>query len=291
MSSTLSSRALILSLNISQWSGFRHDSEVTEEAIKDNKAKADAGRFNKRLLDKESLAGITKVVGATRSGFVQKTAPWLNDGSRIMNASGYLDFSAWFRDQRSDFDAEVTKFIAIYDQKVAESQARLGDMFKPADYPSASELRNKFSMKMNVLPVPDKDDFRVDMSEEQAAAIRADIEQSVKNATDAAIKDAFQRVSEVAERMVDRMTAYRPGRPGVKAEGTFTATLTQNALDLAALLPSLNIAADPRLDAMIANLQEMAAEDVTVLRVNKSARDHAATKAQEILDTIGTYFG
>lgn len=288
----LTERALILTLSISQWSGFRHDRDVTKEAIEENKAQDDAGRFNKRLLDKTALAGIVKVVSETRSGFITRTSPWLNDGSRILNSANYLDVSAWFRDQRDKFQDEVKKFLANYETSIEESKARLGDMFKAEDYPSREAIVDSFYMSMSVMPVQDKDDFRIEpgtISEEEIAQIRADIEASVKSAADATVKDAFERITAVAERMVDRMTAYKPGGPGKKAEGTFTYTITQNAKDLADILPGLNITADPRIDAMIDKLNEMAAEDVDVLRNNQSARDHAAKTAQDILDTIGAY--
>lgn len=286
----LSTRALLLSLNISQWSGRRLDREVTKKATDDAGAAADAGRFNKVLIDTKEMEGIVKVVSATRTGFLTRTLPWMNDGSRIANAATYLDTANWFRQQRDVFQEEVNKFIDKYPALIAKSEHRLSGMFKESDYPSQLELGDKFGMAMNVLPVPSHNDFRVDISAEHAAALRAEIEASVNSATEVAVKDVFDRITDVASRMVDRMSNYKPGQPGVRAEGTFKDSLVENARDLAALLPALNITGDQRISAMITKLEAMSTETADVLRVNESARQDAATKAQDILDTIESYF-
>ena len=54
--STLSTRAMLVSLSISQWSGRRLDREITDEVNQQHNAAADAGRYNKLLLPKEALA-------------------------------------------------------------------------------------------------------------------------------------------------------------------------------------------------------------------------------------------
>lgn len=286
----LSTRALLISLNISQWEGRRFDREITDEVNTQHGAAANAGRFNKALIEPTELKGINQVVGTTRAGFLTRTLPWMNDGTRILNAATYIDFSNWVRDQRGLFDAEVEAFLKRYPDLVEASKIRLAGMFKDGDYPSADQLRHKFSISTRVMPVPNHNDFRVDISDAQADELRREIEASVGSATDAAIKDVFSRVKEVAERMAERLMAYKPGTPGVRAEGTFRDSLVGNARDLAELLPSLNITGDDRIDALVIRLKDMAAEDADVLRNNGDARQATAAKAQEILDTIGDYF-
>lgn len=290
MTNALSTRALLISLNISQWEGRRFDREVTDQVNTQNGAADNAGRYNKALIDPKEMLAIGRVVSATRSGFITRTLPWMNDGTRIANAANYLDIANWVREQRSALEAEVDKFIVRYPALVEDSKARLSGMFKDSDYPTPSELRQKFSMDTRVMPVPSHEDFRVDMSETQADELRREIEASINNANEVAVRDVFSRITDVAERMVDRMSAYRPGTPGQRAEGTFTNSLVQNARDLASLLPTLNITSDPRIDEMITKLNAMSTETADVLRVNKSARDDAASKAQDILNTINEYF-
>ena len=65
-SSVHASRAMIVSLSISQWSGRRLDREVTDEVNQQHNAASDAGRYNKLLLPREALAGIVAIVSERR---------------------------------------------------------------------------------------------------------------------------------------------------------------------------------------------------------------------------------
>lgn len=85
-SATLSTRAMLVSLSISQWSGRRLDREITDEVNQSHNAASDAGRYNKLLLPKEALGGIVSVVSETRTDFLKRTLPWMDNGSRIMAA-------------------------------------------------------------------------------------------------------------------------------------------------------------------------------------------------------------
>jgi hypothetical protein len=71
-------------------------------------------------------------------------------------------------------------------------------------------------------PAPDADDFRIDIAEEHAADIRADVETRLKQALDDAMRDSVTRVVETVDHMATRLRSYRPAeRRGDKTEGTF----------------------------------------------------------------------
>lgn len=289
-SSTLATRAMIVSLRISQWSGRRLDREVTKEVNDQHGAASDAGRYNKLLLPKEALEDIERIVSETRNDFLKRTLPWMQDGSRIMAADAYLNHMSWIRSQAAKFDAAVDKFIAAYPGYVAAAAARLNGMFKAADYPEAEELRAKFAMECKVLPVPTSDDFRVAISDAQAERIRSDIEQQVGEATRAAVRNIFERIAELAERMVDRLGAYKPAaKKGERSEGVFRDSLVENVRDLIAVLPALDITGDPRLAELSGRLKVLAEHDASVLREDEGKRRDVAAEAQSILDQIGDF--
>lgn len=289
-SSTLASRAMIVSLTISQWSGRRLDRQITDEVNQQHNAAADAGRYNKLLLPKEALAQIVSVVSETRSEFLQRTLPWMNDGARIMSADAYMQHMAWLRGQVSKFEKAVDIFIGAYPGYVNDARARLNGMFKDEDYPDASALRARFSMDCRVLPVPTSDDFRVTMSEAQAAHIRQEIEQQVAEATAAAVRDIYRRVADVTGRMVERLNAYRPASGhGDKSEGVFRDSLVENVKDLLDVMPGLNITNDPGLTAIADQMKALVEHDAQTLRDNPSIRRNVAAEAQRILDGLSDF--
>ena len=289
-SGTLASRAMIVSLSISQWSGRRLDREITDEVNSSHNAAADAGRYNKLLLPKEALDPIVKVVSETRTEFLKRTLPWIDNGGRIMAADAYMRHLSWINGQARKFNAAVDEFIAKYPGYVNAAAVRLNGMFKAEDYPSADELRRKFAMDCKVLPVPSADDFRVAMSEAQAAQIKADIEAQVTEATTIAVKDVYRRVAEVSGRMVDRLNAYKPAsKKGERSEGVFRDSLVENVRDLIDILPALNITGDPALTAMADKLKPLAEWDASTLRDDPAKRRDVAAEAQAIFDQVSDF--
>ncbi|MBC6714769.1 hypothetical protein H9Q09_01035 [Aurantimonas sp. DM33-3] len=289
-SNTLAARAMIVTLSMSQWTGRRLDRQITDEVNSSHNAAADAGRYNKLLLDKTALDPIAKIANAARTEFNERTLPWLDGGSRIMSNQLYMQHAAWFRRVKGEFDAAVDAFIAEYPKHVADARVRLNGMFNLDDYPTVSEIRDKFSIDMKVMPVPSADDFRVSMSEAQAAEIRAEIEAHVQKATKTAVSDVYRRIAEVTGRMVERLNGYKPAKgKGDRSEGIFKDSLVENVRDLIGILPSLNITGDPELAAMADKLAPLAAYDAAVLRKDEGKRRDVAAEAAKILEDVSGF--
>lgn len=300
VTATLAARAVVVSLHIAQWSGRRLDRQITDEVIREHDAAADAGRFNKLLLPKDALAPIQTIVSATRTEFLKRTLPWLDNGQRIMNAAALLENDRWLSGQRRKFDAAVDEFVAAYPKLVQDAPSRMSGLFKDSDYPAVDTLRSRYAMELRKLPVPTPDDFRVAMSDSQAAVIRADIERQVQEGAAAAVRDVYRRVADVTGRMAERLAGYKPaimgkvnGRKRVveEAQNTFRDSLVENVRDLIGVLPSLNITGDPQLTAMVDRLRPLVAWDAKELRENDAVREDVASKAQQILDQVSEFLG
>lgn len=286
---TLAERAMLVSLRISQWSGRRFDRKVTKEVTDGNGAAADAGNFNKMLLPKEALAEIQSVVGETRTGFFERTLPWLDDGQRIMTADAFLAHSAWQRGQKVKFDAAVEIFIAAYPNHIESARRRLGSMFNTNDYPLPTELRDKFDMCMTVMPVPQSTDFRANVADSQADTIRAEIERAVTDATRAAMHDVWSRIGELVERMATKLREYKPKRGAAKAENVFRDSLVENIKDMIGVLPGLNITGDDRLTAMVDRLKTLTHYSADQLRTRTFIREDTITAADALLALVNSY--
>lgn len=289
-SNVISSKALIVYLSISAWSGRKLDREVTDEVNKDHGAKADASRLNKQLLAPDAMASITKIISSCRTDFVAKTLPWMTDGGRIMPASSYREHAQWMKGEQQKFFDAVNDFCRAYPGHVTDARARLGTMFKAQDYPTAGEIRDKFDMKMNVLPVPSGKDFRVDIAGEELAALRADVEANVEKATQAAMGDIFKRVAEVTGAMVERLSAYKPSKgKGTRAEGTFRDSLVGNVRDLVGIMPALNLTDDPRVGELVQRLDALSQTGPQELRDSDKARSSVKAEAERIFATVADW--
>ena len=67
----LSSRAMLCSLSISQWSASKHDRQASEEIAAHHGAQPDVGRYNKLLIPKETLAEVRRLAGEALTSCIE----------------------------------------------------------------------------------------------------------------------------------------------------------------------------------------------------------------------------
>src|SRR5262252_4230560 len=84
IASPLSRKATLVSVEISQWSARKLDRRVTDEINSSHNASADAGRYNKLLIEAKRLEKINKLVSAARDAYYTHTKPWADEGLRIL---------------------------------------------------------------------------------------------------------------------------------------------------------------------------------------------------------------
>jgi len=77
---TLSTRAMLCSLSISQWSASKHDPQASQEIAAHHGAQPDVGRYNKLLIPKETLAEVHRIAGEARREHYFMTLPWDDNG-------------------------------------------------------------------------------------------------------------------------------------------------------------------------------------------------------------------
>lgn len=291
----LSEKAILASLTIGGWSARKYDERVTRETNQRNNAKDDAGRYNKLLVAKEEIQKIQQIMGKARTASYELTMPWLDDGARILPSAMYDKYTKALRELRIEYETAVKKFADGYPQMVEDAKQRLNGMFNQDDYPPAGEM-SMFNYKTNpfgrfrfdvvLMPCPDAADFRVDLADEHADAIRDDIESRMNEALQNAMAGPIQRVINVCGAMVDRLTAYRPAKPGSgkRAEGTFRDSLVDNIRELVEVLPAFNLSGDIVLANITDRLRnELCKNSAETLRQDAKVREATKKAAKAIL--------
>ena len=287
----LSTRAMLARLTISQWAAKRLDRKVTDEVNRAHGASADAGRYTKSLVAKEALATIAKASEAARATHATRSLPWIDDGARILPAAGYASYCEAMRTHREAFESAVSTFIDAYPSLVEQARKDLNGLFSAEDYPDPGEIARRFSFATRLYPVPSAADWRVDLSDEQAETLRADVEHATKEALQLATRDAWERIADVVGRMAERLAGYKPAKAkGEKSEGVFRDSLVSNVRDLVTLLPVLNISQNPRMAAICERMElDLCEWDADALRDNDNARASTAKAAQAILDEVSSF--
>jgi hypothetical protein len=288
IASPLSRKATLVAVKIGGWSARKLDREITAETNARHNASADAGRYNKLLINTERLAKLTSLASQARTLHYSLTSPWADEGARVLPNAFYSKFTDEFRILKREFSAAADEFARDYPAFVQERKAQLNGAFKESDYPSASEIRGKFRLEIAVLPFPDAADFRSDLDDDTVADIRAEIEATSGAVLQDSLKDAAERIIKKVGHMAAKLKEYKTGKPGERK--FFADSLVENVRELAAMLPAFNLADDAALTAITERIEkELCAEDAQALRDNDSARESVAKSADDIVAEVSKF--
>jgi len=297
---SLATTAMLRSLNISQWSGYRYDPDASEEIAALHGADKDAARVNKRLVPRKALEQITKAVGKARSDHEFLTLPWTDDGWRVLPAAVYLEHRDKLQEDERAITTAVENLIAGFEDLV-RNQSRLGTLLKVEDYPGMrmegdqlrflypQELRDKFSFKINVKPLPDANDFRVAISDSERERLKRQIADSVQAALRAGTRDLWQRLYDVVSHMSTRMAEYNSAEDGNKPK--LYKSMVGNIVEIVDVLPRLNLCGDVELDRMADSVRRSLVVDTEELKESEALRTDTAKAAADIMQRMAAYMG
>ena len=260
----ITERAMLAVIHISIWTAVKHDRKVSRDIASQHGAHPGAGRYNKQLLmGAEKLEHLRTLAGQIRQYFYKVTLPWSDEGFRLLPAHLYFELAEQMREFETGFSQGVEDFLAVYPSYIEQVRPELNGLFREEDYPAADKLREKFAVKLEVLPIPTGEDFRVNLSAEEQARVAREIDRNVRESLARGTDDLWKRLREVVSHMVDRLN---------EPDSRFHASLVTNVFDLVDLLPRLNVNQDGELNRFAAQIKERLC--------NYSARD---LKKSEIL--------
>jgi len=279
----LSDRAILVQLNISTWSANKLDKEISAETSAIKGAISNSVRTHKSLLPMcDLLDDIKKKASLIRTKFYENTLPWGVKGIQILPTANYLAFMTDFRKERAEYEQLVNRFVPEYPQLVVDAQRFLGAAYKPADYPEAHEIGDKFKMDMQVMPVPNTD-FRVNIADEELQRIHDEVEARVKQAAKGAMMDVWQRLYDKVKHLAEKLD---------DPKAIFRDSTVNHLVDLCEMLPRLNVMDDPNLEAMRQEVEaKLAGYNPDTLRADVKVRQTVATEANDIAAKMAAFMG
>ncbi len=272
---SLQSRSMLVDLTISRWSARAFDKKVSAE-VETSHAARDAGRYNKQLIDKKHLAKINEIAGQMRTYHYSRTHAWTDKGLRLLPSELFMEYRQAMADFKSRFMAAANEFVLAYPLLVQDARVRLGTMYDPADYPQPADIARSFSVDMEIMPVPDAGDFRVDVMKEAEDEIREQITRVVQERQAAMTKDCWTRIGEVVGRIAEQCG---------KSKGRIHDSLMDNARELMHVLPALNVTGDPALKEIEQEIRALIVPP-DAIRSNAAVRQRLAEGAARVLTKI-----
>ena len=276
---SLASSAMLVEVTVSCWSAKKLARKESEELTSSKSASKRAAQVQKNLLaDDARLDGLIKFAAGIRNWLAHKTVPWSDSGARLVSTRQFFDFKQELDTLCNEFNRLVDEFVTMYPTLISAQAFKLGTMFDRSEFPSESEVRNKFGIKYAFSPIPESGDFRVDIADDIAQELRSEYEAEYSKRVDAINKEHWTRLKTVLDAMSERLGKDAGGKNLV-----FRDTLVSNALEMCELLKDMNVTNDQAL--------ELARRDLVASLVGvtpKELRDNEAvrTDVKSQVDTI-----
>jgi hypothetical protein len=285
---SLADRAVIVNLSISQWSAKTTDKKVNREVATAHGSEESMGNYRKSLVAKEAIQKYTKLAGEIRAEHYKLSLPWRDTGDRILSSAGYFEYAETMRKRQAEIEAIWDEFCASYPDYVDQARVKLNGLFNPADYPEAKAIRTKYAFKLEVLPVSQADDFRVNLGAEETERLKQRLAADSSAQIARAMSDVWARMRDVISAMSDRLKLYKQTAEGV--QNPFRDSLVTNITDLLQIIPILNLTEDPNVSQFAAAMNdELTRYSPEQLRNSQMRRDDIAKRADEILAKMSAF--
>lgn len=272
---SLKEQVMIINLSISQWSARKYDQTATREVEQAHDAK-EAGRFNKVLMQSETLKKIGQVASKIRTYHYENTLPWGDNGDRILPTEKYFDYISQIGMLKYEFTELVDAFVEEYTEEKERSKKRLNTLYHETDYPQPESLRKKFDVAVGIMPIAESNDLRVNMSDSVVNDIRQRIEKELGNRVESAVQDMLERLRNVVGKMVETL---------IDPDKVFRDSLIGNIESVVEVLPTLNFNNDQRVTDAV-NMCRSLVVDPDKLRNNSKFRKEMADKSAKILEVL-----
>jgi hypothetical protein len=298
--------AVLISLSMSSYSPRTLDREESRKLTQHKGAQAGSAKvIRDRLAGTKAadvLAQITAAQGEARATLYKSSLPWDDSGRRMCNNETAHDLIIDLRGKEAHITDLAGKFAEAWKTAGTEAQAALNGLWKADDYAaSPDQMRAKFSMKIDIEPIPQAADLRMDVPGDILAEIRKQTEARITARFNAGCQDAYKRLYDVIDAMHKKLT---------DPEAIFRDSLVGNVRDMIDLLPVLNIGKDPKLNdlaetarkrlltlelpATLAGMPETTPGTELLARKLRDEPEHrrqTAAAASRILADISQYMG
>jgi len=285
---SLASSAVLISIDINVWSATKQDREVSDEITASKNADKSAGRYVKQLLADNSKHKAVVNYRQTIYNWLQTRTYGWNKSQQLLPVVDLPKFKAEYNAHELAFYHLIDDFIVNYDSIVSDMAFKQGTMFNRNDYPTASQVRNKFGIQLYVSEVP-MNDFRCNIAQDIADDLFNTYTKQAEN-----IINNIQ--SEQADRFIDVMESISHccgiddlGNDKTKKRKIYESTI-QKAKEYCETFKGFNLSNSSELEEARASLERalhgVSAEDI---RESDAVRNKVKENVDDILSKFSSF--
>lgn len=158
------------------------------------------------------------------------TLPWVDRGPRLLPVGQYDEYCREMRRMILNMESSTARLMPDYDAYVGHDMLDRGSRAAITDYPSADEFKAAMQFKFTLSPLPDASHFLFDVSDEDKAALNAQLEEARAGVQ----ADMIERIRTPLLHLVSKLRV-EIGEPGA----VFRDSAVENIVDSLATVESL----------------------------------------------------
>jgi len=279
---SLATSAVLVSLSRSVPDLTKNDPEAAKALAKLKNADSDSVGAKKKLIASKAHENLKELSRAIYRYHVDSTMPWGNLGARLLPNANLIDYQVQMDELLKQFKMLKEDFLDDYPRAAAAAQERLGEMFDESLFPSVYELDRSIGIRLEYEPIADANDFRVQVGNKAAEAMKEQFSGVLKDRVEAAYADVFKRLRGPLQNMSEKLNYV-----GEQDKTGFRDTLVGNVNKFVELMRSCNITNDPVMTNITNQLRD-ALDGITPEMLRNSPTQRATTKAKvdRIISTL-----
>jgi hypothetical protein len=249
---SLASSSMLVDTRVTVWTGTKQDSEISDEVTAAKKADPESGRFVKHLLancpEHKRCMNYRQIV---YNWMQKRTYDWAGS-TRILPIVDYPKFMKEYEQHEAKFHELVDEFVKAYPIIVSNRAFTMGDMFRKEDYPTAEEVRDKFTINLYRAEVP-TGDFRCNITSDLADDLSTHYERQAKQLVEGILVQQKEQLVEIMKTLAENCAVETVSENGVlkvKRKKLYESTLTR-AQELCETFRSFNLTADSELSRCV----------------------------------------
>ena len=288
--SILKKKAIMVRLTTKNLNRNKADKDLAK-IVHDAKKVGDPGsvRVSKSIFPKDRTDKYMKPSAECKNYFYEHTSPWDDRGWRLLAVDIFKPFTQKIKSLTTTYKSAVFDFVDAFEDAIEEMQsdAVLGEAFKRSDYEkwfnrdgsvNREELLKNFKLEVEFDTVTTGNDLAASITDFDREMIAQEIDAKATAKFAAAQADLAKRLHTVITNMHERLAV---------ADQTFRDTLVGNIEDLCDLIPAMNLAGDPKLNALAEQAKaNLCKWDPQTLRDDLDKRKETAEEAAKIADNL-----
>lgn len=240
-------------------------------------ADKDMMRISKKLIYSKEYKTLISFQNKTKRWVEQRTVKaYFHRGVDLVRLSLINDIENYLLDAVKEHDALLEKFLAVYEEQITEAGEKLNGQFNRYDYPTVSDLRNRFWMEWKWIAFQVPENLPEAVFQKEKAKVEALWNNAAEQVT-YSLRKGFQKLIKHA---TDRLTVVDGG----KQKG-FHKTLITNIESFLEHFNNRNIVNDAELSKLVDKTRAIIKQtegNIDDLKTNVSLRSNIANQFSRV---------